>query len=191
MTRATAVVGIVVSLLSPILSLDQTVRDAVQARRSEGATRVFQALSDAGKPTTVFAALLLVAALDETAGVLTARRALLAFVPTNLVVEGVKRWVGRARPDGERKRSNAAFPSSHAANAAALAAVLARRWRRLAAVFALLAVTVAASRVMLDRHWLSDVVVGGGIGVTMGLLACRWQGSLPWRVAREGRRDGG
>jgi len=173
-TRATAGALFVVSLLSPVLELDAVVRDAVQSRRTPGVDHVMQAITDAGKPVTVLAALLAIAVLDEAAGVLTARRALLALLPANLVVEGLKRAVGRARPDGEHKPSNAAFPSSHAANAAALAVVLSRRWRRLAAMFAVLALAVCASRLFLDRHWLSDVVCGAAIGAATGVLACRW-----------------
>ena len=173
MTRVTAAVMFVLSLLSPVLDLDSAARDAVQSLRSPGVDRAMQGITDAGKLSTVLAALLAIAVLDEAAGVLTARRALLALLPANLVVEGLKRAVGRARPDGERKPSNAAFPSSHAANAAALAVVLSRRWRRLAVVFAVLAVAVCASRMFLDRHWLSDVVAGVAIGAAAGVLACR------------------
>jgi undecaprenyl-diphosphatase len=171
-TRATAATAIVLSLLSPVSRLDVAVRDAAHAGRSPARDRVMQAVTDAGRPETVLGTLLVIAVLDPS-GVLTARRALLALVPANLVVEGLKRAVNRERPDGERKPSNAAFPSSHAANAAALAVVLARRWRRLAIPLALLAVAVCAARVLLDRHWLTDVVAGAVIGAAAGVLACR------------------
>ena len=65
------------------------------------------------------------------------------------------------------------FPSGHSATAAAfyagVALVLARgrprRWRSiLAGVAVATAVAVAASRVLLDVHWLSDVIAGTMLG---------------------------
>ena len=86
--------------------------------------------TDFGKPVTVLAGLGAILIFDRSGGRATAAAAALALLPTNALVEGLKRATYRARPDGSRKRSNAAFPSSHAANAFALAAVLARRWKR-------------------------------------------------------------
>ena len=89
----------------------------------------------------------------------------------------------RARPDGEHKRSNAAFPSSHAANAFAVATVIARRWRRATLPAFALAALVGWSRLYLNRHWLSDVVGGAALGIALTLLA------LAWWSARAERRD--
>ena len=97
----------------------------------------------------------------------------------NLAVEGLKRLTYRARPDGEHKRSNAAFPSSHAANAFALAAVLARRWRRAAPALWLLAALIAFSRIYLNRHFTSDAVVGSVIG-----LVGAWAVHAEWERRR-------
>lgn len=155
------------ALFGPVQSLDDEVRRAVQDWRPAWLERPMRTVTDIGNPRTVLAALLGIALLDTARGVATGRLAVLALVPVNLAVEGLKRITFRARPDGEHKRSNAAFPSSHAANAAALAWVLARRWRRGAIGFHAFAALVAFSRVFLDRHWLSDVVVGAGLGVAI------------------------
>ena len=65
------------------------------------------------------------------------------------------------------------FPSGHSATAAAFyatAALLLGRWRprrtraTLAGLAAGIAVAVAASRVLLDVHWLSDVIAGLALG---------------------------
>lgn len=160
------------ALLGPVQTLDDQVRLAVQEWRPAWMERPMRVVSDVGNPRTVLGALLGIALLDTARGVATGRLSVLVLVPVNLVVEGLKRATFRARPDGERKRSNAAFPSSHAANAAALAWVLARRWRRGAVGFHAFAGLVAFSRVYLDRHWLSDVVVGAAIGLVIAWAAC-------------------
>jgi membrane-associated phospholipid phosphatase len=65
------------------------------------------------------------------------------------------------------------FPSGHSATAAAFyatAALLIGRWRArparaaLAGLAVAIAVAVAASRVLLDVHWLSDVIAGLALG---------------------------
>lgn len=176
---------LVLSLLAPVQSLDETVRRAVQESRQPGMNRVMKAATDIGKPVVVFGVLLAIAGFDPALGPATARLALAALLGTNLAVESAKRATYRARPDGEHKRSNAAFPSSHAANAFALAWILARRWRRWAPAFGLIAGTVAFSRVYLDRHWLSDVVAGALIGVLCAWAAARWLWGWAERRPRE------
>ncbi len=96
-----------------------------------------------------------------------------ALVPVNLVVEGLKWTVGRTRPDGERHRRNSSFPSSHAANAFALAAVLTRCWPRSALPAWLAAGVVAFSRLYLDRHWFSDVLASALIALAFAWLSAR------------------
>jgi undecaprenyl-diphosphatase len=157
------------TLFAPIVELDHDIRDAVQASRDPAYEGVMKAASDIGKPVVVFGTLLAIAVFTGPAGVQTAREALYVLLPTNIAVEVLKRSTNRTRPDGTQKRSNAAFPSSHAANAAALAAVFSARWGRLRLPLWLGALTVAWSRVYLNRHFLSDVVVGVAIGVL-----CAW-----------------
>ena len=70
--------------------------------------------------------------------------------------------------------------SSVAANAAGLALVLSRRWRRLAPAFWLLAGLVAFSRVYLNRHFLSDALCGVVIGVVLGGLVLDWLRARGW-----------
>jgi len=161
-------------LALPLGQLDDTVQREIQGLRRPVLERPMHTISNLGKPVVVFGVLLAIAIFDGAHGVLTARTALLALAPTNLVVETLKRAVNRTRPDGEHKRSNASFPSSHSANAFALAWVLARRWKRLAPLFWISASTVAISRLYLNRHYLSDVVVGALIGILSAWLVMRW-----------------
>jgi undecaprenyl-diphosphatase len=90
---------------------------------------------------------------------------------------GLKRRVRRARPLAWRGRgplivapATPSFPSSHAAMAAAGAVALSFAAPDWWPLFATLAVLMAASRVYLAVHHVSDVVVGLGVGACVGAV---------------------
>jgi undecaprenyl-diphosphatase len=117
-------------------------------------------------------------------GIVEARRSrslvvvlfLVATVGGALLIMNVAKWiVGRERPDVEQLTgyAGASFPSGHATQAAALFAASAlllgrrrRRWVRaaLAGMAVAIAVSVAATRVLLGVHWLTDVLAGLAVG---------------------------
>ena len=88
---------------------------------------------------------------------------------------GVKELVGRLRPalDPAATQLGPSFPSGHSATAAAFyaaaALIIGRSLKRPARQFVIaaavaIAVAVATSRILLDLHWLSDVVGGLSLG---------------------------
>jgi membrane-associated phospholipid phosphatase len=92
-----------------------------------------------------------------------------------LLTNTVKDLADRVRPAFNPAAASLgpSFPSGHSATAAtfyAATALLLGRWRGrptravLAALAVGLAVAVAASRVLLDVHWLSDVIAGLALG---------------------------
>jgi undecaprenyl-diphosphatase len=168
------------ALLNPIECLDGMVARGVQGARRPALEGVMRQATSFGRPAVVVGGLAIVLAVDLASGGgwSTVRLAAGALAGTNLVVEGLKRVTGRTRPDGERRRSNSSFPSSHAANAFALAWVLGARWRRGIPAFFALALLVAFSRMYLNRHFLSDVVAGALIGAVCAWAVSRW---LPLR----------
>ena len=88
-----------------------------------------------------------------------------AQIVSQALVHGIKYSVQRDRPTGEC----CAFPSGHAASAFAAASVLERHLGYRASWPALLAASyVGASRLVEDRHWLSDVVFGAALGEAVG-----------------------
>ncbi|HYM80937.1 MAG TPA: phosphatase PAP2 family protein [Candidatus Limnocylindria bacterium] len=176
----------VVSLLAPVDAIDRRIQSAVQSGRHPTLEGPMRAATDVGKPVVVLGGLLAVAAFTGPLGGATARHALFALLPTNVVVEVLKRSVNRTRPDGSRKRSNASFPSSHAANAAAIAAALGSRWPRLRPFLWLLVGTVGWSRIYLNRHFLSDVLVAVVIGIVCAWLVGRQIHGKAQRQARFG-----
>ncbi len=181
-------VALVASLASlPWQPLDDAARAAVQAGRAPWLERPMRIASEGARPA-LFASVA-IAAVAGPAGRAFALEAGVALAPVNLVVEGLKYAVDRHRPSGRHARSNAAFPSSHAANAFAFAVVIARRWRRWGVAlpaFALAAV-VGYSRLYLDRHWLSDVVAGAVLGAAIAWWTVgAWR---RWLARRRGARS--
>lgn len=167
-------------LAAPLQSLDDAARTAVQGTRRPWLEPAMRFASDAGRPAMLGGAV--VALLSGAAGRAVLAEAVVVLVPVNLVVEVLKRATDRTRPDGTHARSNAAFPSSHTANAFAVAFLLARRWRRSAVPVFAFAAWVGFSRLYLDRHWLTDVAAGAAIG---GLVA--WGAVSAWRRFRATR----
>ena len=92
-----------------------------------------------------------------------------------LLTEAIKQLVDRARPTIEPVAATLgpSFPSGHTATAAASWAAFAlvagrwwgpRAWPALAGIAVGIAVGVGVSRVLLDVHWLTDVLAGLALG---------------------------
>jgi membrane-associated phospholipid phosphatase len=99
---------------------------------------------------------------------------------SQLYVRGIKNTVRRDRPLGDC----CSFPSGHAANAFAAASVLERHlgyraaWPKL-----LLATYVGASRLHENKHYLSDVVFGSAVGMSIGWTVVGRHGRSVYTVA--------
>jgi undecaprenyl-diphosphatase len=100
---------------------------------------------------------------------------LLVTLGDSVITNAVKDVVARARPaiDPIAATLGPSFPSGHSSTAAAFYAALALLAARrrsvgaravLAGVAVGVAVAVACSRVMLDLHWVSDVIAGLALG---------------------------
>jgi len=152
----------------PLQPLDDAVQGWMHAHQQPGVRGAMQVVSHRSRPALVVGATL--ALLAGPAARACVAEAAIALIPVNLAVETLKWTVNRTRPDGDRNRRNSSFPSSHSANAIAVALVAGRRFRRAAVVFGAAAALVAFSRLYLDRHWLSDVI-GGGLLAAGGMWA--------------------
>jgi len=105
--------------------------------------------------------------------------ALAANVLSHIAVQVLKRTVARPRPCDAFGRPLAlvdlpdpfSFPSGHAAAATAVAGTIALHAPWLTPALLPLVALVAASRVLLRVHHISDVVAGAGLGLVGALVA--------------------
>lgn len=81
-------------------------------------------------------------------------------------VNALKYTTDQIRPDNSSANS---FPSGHTANAFFGAAVLAEEYKDQSIIYPIAGYTVATAtgvfRMLNNRHWASDVLVGAGIGI--------------------------
>lgn len=172
------------------LPLDRSVRAWVQPMRSGWLDVSMAAVSFLGEPAGLIPLILIASALLWRA---SRRWALL--LPALMAGTGVLQLVGKWAAN--RPRPNAApwgFPSGHVLSLAVFFGILAfllvtlsgrrRRWRVSACLACGAAVgLVAASRIYLDMHWLSDVIGGFALGTAYLLLAIGAAQALSRRAA--------
>ena len=157
------------------------VRWASGAAATQRKRRAWTALTHTGGATcTILASTLpfaLHGALREAA-----RLALATLVASHLVVQLIKRTVGRPRPSRGTSCANLvtepdkfSFPSGHAAAAMSVAFAYAVVFPHVAAPLVALAALVGMSRVCLGVHYPGDVFAGQAIALATGftLLAVR------------------
>jgi membrane-associated phospholipid phosphatase len=89
-----------------------------------------------------------------------------AQILSQAVAQAAKQVTHRSRPDGSNHHS---LPSGHSATAFATATVMQRHfgWRAGIPAYAF-AAYVGASRLQAHRHYLSDVLLGAGVGIAAG-----------------------
>jgi membrane-associated phospholipid phosphatase len=162
---------------SPVVSTDGSVAQWASRHSTEAATAVLEITTDLGGTVVVVVASLAVVVLSSRRG--GAGRVALFLVATiggaKVLTNVLKEVVERARPDIDQlvTATGFSYPSGHSSAVAVSAAALAlcmgrgrspatRTW--LAAIGAAIVGMVAASRVLLGVHWLSDVVAGVALG---------------------------
>jgi membrane-associated phospholipid phosphatase len=109
-----------------------------------------------------------------------------AIAVPSLFATIIKRVIGRARPfvGGQAdpflygrwvwRPEYASMPSGHATTAFAAAIAVGLLWPRLRPVMLIYALIIAVSRVVLDAHYLSDVIAGAFVGSVGALIVRDW-----------------
>lgn len=88
------------------------------------------------------------------------------------IVTPSKNWIGEMRPDGSNYKS---FPSGHAATAFSTAHFMFREYHDRNLLWSLsgypFAIFTGVYRVINNKHWVTDVVAGAGVGILSTELA--------------------
>jgi membrane-associated phospholipid phosphatase len=172
-----AALALLVRTDSGLVRLDRSVADWGQRHASPLTDDVLNAITFVGQPVSIALLAALVALVEtiRTRNRWIAPFMLLVIAGTGSLTTTVKELADRARPtlNSIAETLGPSFPSGHsswsAAFLAATALILSRnRSPRVRAVMAgaaaALAVSVAATRVLLGMHWLSDVIAGLALG---------------------------
>ena len=108
---------------------------------------------------------------------------LIALALAGVTTRGIKIATGRARPsvkteaqwNGPQLSSKYhAFPSGHTASSTAFFVALFLARKKIGGPLLLIPILIAASRMILGAHYLSDVTFAAIIGVFSALLVARW-----------------
>jgi membrane-associated phospholipid phosphatase len=144
---------------------------------TDASTAVLRDISLLGGTIGLLIAVVIVAVVEQRR--IPSRAAIaflvLAVVGQNLLANGIKALVDRARPDLSQLTgfAGSSFPSGHATAAAATYAAIGLLMSRrrslltralLAGGAVAVAVAVATTRVLLGVHWLTDVMAGLALG---------------------------
>ena len=151
------------------------IRWSMSGEQRRRARRFWTALTHLGGVSCSVAAAALPLGAAGPLGV-AAQRASVTLVISHLIVQLVKRTVGRPRPSRRVDRAalvvepdRFSFPSGHSAAAMSVAFVYAVAYPPLAIVLVPIAVLVGLSRVFLGVHYPGDVLIGQLIAVLTGL----------------------
>ena len=160
-----------------LVSIDSSAADWGHEHATQLSTRLITWVTDLGDWPIVplIGAVVLIYEWRRFSNRLLVAFLLVVFAGNELVTLAIKDLVDRARPtlNPVAATLGPSFPSGHSSTAAsfyaALALILARRRSAraravLAGAAGAIAVAVAASRVLLDVHWLSDVIAGVTLG---------------------------
>jgi membrane-associated phospholipid phosphatase len=170
-------VAFLVRTQGALLDLDSGVADWGSTHATEFSSRVLDVITQLGETRVVvgLAALLLAAEAFRGLRIRVLVFLIAVLVGNNLITSVVKELMDRARPalSPIAHTLGPSFPSGHSSTAAAFyaaaAIVLARRrgptaFVVLTSLAVAIAVAVACTRVLLDVHWLSDVIAGLALG---------------------------
>jgi len=171
-----------------LYAVDQDIKQWVQDHRgssSEDISKVITNFGDGGLLIGLMTGLYASGELFHNNSLRkTALLSLESWLTTGVIVRGLKFVTGRARPwTGESshafhpfsiKSSFSSFPSGHASSAFAVATVVADQSKKayIDILAYSLATLVAISRVHIDKHWASDVLIGSSIGYFVAKKIC-------------------
>ncbi len=181
--------GIIVSGTASLTIVDQPVKDFFQTHKTKTQSYIshnFLEQFGAEHSLIVLSGIFTYGLLAKNSRCKsTSLLALESFVLASMVTRVAKTIVGRERPNNWEGHgpyaihgpfSGNSFPSGHTTASFAVASVLATQYRdtKWIPVAAYTVATFAGlSRIYDNKHWLSDVVAGAAVGITVGNLVSK------------------
>jgi undecaprenyl-diphosphatase len=172
-----ALLAVVVRSSDLLAGIDSSVAEWGNRHATAWSHDALTLVTDLGETVTVVVVAVVVAIVDfrRTRNRWVPPFLLAVILGDKLLTEAVKQLVDRARPTIEAVAATLgpSFPSGHTSTAAASWAAFAlvagrwwsrRAWPALTGIAVGIAVGVACSRVLLDVHWLTDVLAGLALG---------------------------
>jgi membrane-associated phospholipid phosphatase len=168
----------VVAAAALVMNRDEEIRDIVLESNRAAAGRTATKFEPLGRLEVEAAALgtlyLAGRGTKNERVIASAATAFEAYLWAAVITSAAKGAFGRERPgrgsgEGEFFSGDSIFPSGHTTRSFAIAAVFSARGGRKAACIAYpVAAFVGLSTVQEDKHWMSDVVAGAGLGLAIG-----------------------
>ncbi|NIO49271.1 MAG: phosphatase PAP2 family protein [Candidatus Aminicenantes bacterium] len=171
-----------------LYAVDQDIQQWVQDHRNSSSEDIFRAITHLGNGYVLIGLMTALYVSGEVSDNNSLRKTALlsleSWLTKGIIIRGLKSVVGRARPwTGESSHSFhpfstksrfASFPSGHASSAFAVATVIAEQSKKayIDILAYSLATLVAISRIHIDKHWASDILVGSAIGYFVAKKIC-------------------
>lgn len=183
--------GIIAGATTGLFFADAEINALAERNQNIAGKRIADAGNFLGDPVTVLPSLGLFYLYGEIFEDPKARRASLLAMESmafsGLFTYGIKLSTQRSRPSTVEdpnvwngfslKDSNSSFPSMHTQTAFSVASVLAEEYREIPAVTVTaygLATLTGLSRIYSNKHWVSDVFLGGAVGYFVGKAVVRY-----------------
>jgi len=107
-------------------------------------------------------------------------------IVTTLIVLPLKIGIGKQRPDDSNSHS---FPSGHTATSFAGATILYQEFKDSNPVLAysgfVFATSTGGLRIMNNKHWISDVLAGAGIGILVANMVYYFEPLKNWNPVKK------
>jgi len=155
------------ALKQKINNLDSKTKKLMEKYRNPFLSEFFDSVTSLGSPPLV---ILIIGVLWSAGETSVAKPLILGLLIGGIIVRIGKITTDRTRPENHIGEfySQKSFPSGHSTSAFMTATILNHFYNRPAAFFGL-ATTVAISRIYLEDHYLTDIIAGTLIGLTVGL----------------------
>ncbi|MBS3156762.1 phosphatase PAP2 family protein [Candidatus Woesearchaeota archaeon] len=156
---------------------DNWIIDFVTSLRTENVTSFMMVITSIGFLFVVFVSYSFLLKNNKKIALL-----ILSIVLSYLIGFILKLLIMRERPDAALFfESSYSFPSNHAATIFSTLPLMTKNFPKYIYLFFIVAILVSFSRIYLGVHYASDLILGGFLGYTIGLIVMKF-GEKKWKI---------